>query len=181
LVVTSLELDVVVEQFHGKINNTPLLYIRVINGWSNEMHKSLKKMSKYERANLRQEKLKAAMAGAGKYRFKNNTSGELDLPKMPLEGARKIPKNGEFLGDSYFLQMLKTNDLKLVAIIEDKDAPMADKLITEQPPVVTDTGKVEFVVNDPKKKKLNEQDGKGEKQPDVLLTEDPMGGVVIVD
>lgn len=143
------------------------------------MHKSLKKMSKYDKANFRQEKLRAAMAGAGKYLFKNNTSGELDLPKDPLVGSKKIPKNGEFLGDSYFLQMLKTNDLRLVRIIEDKDAPM-EKLITEQPPVVTDAGKVEFVINDPKKKKLNEE-GDVEKKKQILLTEDPMGGVVIVD
>jgi hypothetical protein len=144
------------------------------------MHKSLKKMSKYDKANMRQEKLRQAMSGSGIYLFKNNTSGELDLPKMPLEGtSRKIPKGKEFLGDSYFLQMLNTNDLRLVRIIEDKDAPMADKLITEQPPVVTDAGKVEFVINDPKKK-LNEDGGK-EKSKDVLLTEDPMGGVVIVD
>jgi hypothetical protein len=134
-------------------------------------------MSKYERATLRQEKLKAAMSGEGKYRFKNNTSGELDLPKPPLEGPRKIPKNGSFVGDSYFLQMLKTNDLKLVEIIEEA---FVEKLITEQPPVVTDAGKVEFVINDPKKK-LNEEGAGVEKKKDVLLTEDPMGGVVIVD
>jgi hypothetical protein len=144
------------------------------------MHKQLKKLSKYERASLRQEKLKAAMAGSGRYLFKNNTSGELELPKMPLEGTkRKVGKNEEFIGDSYFLQMLKTNDLKLIRIIEDKDLPM-DKLITEQPPVVTQDGKVEFVINDPKKKKINEETD-AEKQKNVLLTEDPMGGIVIVD
>ena len=118
------------------------------------MHKSLKKLSKYEKANIRQEKLKQAMSGAGKYLFKNNTSGELDLPKPSIDGkTRKIAKNEEFIGDSYFLQLLRSNDLKLVRIIEDKDAPM-EKLITEQPPVVTNTGKVEFIINDPKKKKL---------------------------
>ena len=142
------------------------------------MHKSLKKMSKYERANMRQDKLKAIMSGAGRYLFKNNTSGELELPKMPLESNnRKIGKNQEFIGDSYFLQMLKTNDLKLIRIIEDKDVNM-DKLITEQPPVVTEDGKVEFVVNDPKKKKLNEEKD-GQPKKNVLLTEDPMGGIVI--
>lgn len=144
------------------------------------MHKSLKKLSKYDKANIRQEKLRQAMSGSGVYLFKNNTSGELDLPKMPLEGAsRKIAKDAEFLGDSYFFQMLNTNDIKLIRIIENKDVPM-EKLITEQPPVVTNVGKVEFVVNDPKKKKINEDEANAP-QKDKLLTEDPMGGVVIVD
>jgi hypothetical protein len=140
------------------------------------MHKSLKRMTKYEKANIRQEQMQRAMSGEGIYVFKNNTSGELDLPKMPLQGPKKISKGGEFMGDSYFLQMLKTNDLRLVRIIEDKDH--MQKLITEQPPIVTTDGNVEFVVNDPKKKKLNEEQ---EKKKQVLLTEDPMGGVVIVD
>jgi hypothetical protein len=140
------------------------------------MHKSLKKFTKFERAQIRQEKLKNAMSGEGRYVFQNNTSGELELPKLPLEGiTKKIAKGAKFIGDNYFMQMVRTNDLKL---IEEIKKPM-EKLITEQPPVVTTGGAVEFVTTDSKKQKLTEEENKNKK--DVLLTEDPLGGVVIVD
>lgn len=144
------------------------------------MHKSLrkafKKLSKYERNQVRQEKLKTALHGEGKYIFQNNTSGELELPKNPLEGSKRIPKNGKFIGDSYFLQMVRTNDLRLI-----EEIIMEKKLITEQPPIVTHSGMVELVQPNPKAKKLNEQVPETEKNKNVLLTEDPLGGVVIVD
>lgn len=146
------------------------------------MHKSLrkayKKLSKFERAQVRQEKLKNVLHGEGKYIFQNNTSGELTLPKEPLEGSRQIPKNGKFLGDSYFLQMVRSHDLRLI-----EEITMENKLITEQPPTVTHGGIVELVQPEQansKAKKLNEQVPEDEKKT-VLLTEDPLGGVVIVD
>ena len=142
------------------------------------MHKSLQKLSKHEKILLRKEKLKEAMRGEGRYIFQNNTSGELTLPKMPLEGkSLTVGVKQQFIGDSYFIQMVKTNELRLIEILEKEEPPM-EKLITEQPPVVTDAGKVEFVTSDSKKKKLNETDVK---KDDVLLTEDPMGGIVIVE
>jgi hypothetical protein len=138
------------------------------------MHKSLKKFTKYERAQIRKEKLKNAMFGEGRYVFQNNTSGELELPKLPLEGiSKKIGKGAKFIGDSYFMQMVRTNDLKLIEEIK------VEKLITEQPPVVTTGGTVEFITPDTKKQKLTEEEDKNKKN--VLLTEDPLGGVVIVD
>jgi hypothetical protein len=137
------------------------------------MHKFLKKMTRLERAALRKQKLEEVLAGTGKYIFKNNTSGDLELPKKNLDGKNKVAKNEEFMGDSYFLQLVKTNDLKLVRILGET---MDNKLITEQPPVVTHEGKVEFTINE---KPINEE--KDPKKKDVLLTEDPMGGIVIVD
>ena len=136
----------------------------------------VKKMSRHERVALRQQKLKDALSGKGSYIFANNTSGDLSLPKKALDGKTSVGLKEEFNGDSYFLYMVKTNDLKLVKILNEES--IMDKLITEQPPVITNNGKVEFVVNDPQKK-INEEEAKENKK--ILLTEDPMGGIVIVD
>ena len=143
------------------------------------MHKSLrkayKKLTKPERTLAKKESLKNFLHGEGQYIYQNNTSGELDLPKKPLEGPKKIPKNGQFLGDSYFMQMVRTNDLRLI-----KEIIMENKLITEQPPTITENGAVELVQPKNAKKKLNEQ-APQEQKKNVLLTEDPVGGIVIVD
>lgn len=151
------------------------------------MHKSLKKFTKAQRAEIRKQQLANAIAGEGKYLFQNNTSGELQLPKIPLNAVSKnVPKGGKFIGDSYFLQLVKTNDLKLIQTME---SPMEsrEKLITEQPPIVTTKGTVEYV-QQPKGKKLHEgtpttteEEEEKVRKLDVLLTEDPLGGVVIVD
>ena len=146
------------------------------------MHKSLKKLqrrfTKYERSEYRKEQLRMAMHGEGKYLFQNNTRGSLELPKPPLEGSKIIPPNGKFLGDNYFMQMVRTNDLKL---LEEIEKPMSEKLITEQPPVVTAGGTVEFVQQPAGLKKLNETPTEAKPQQDVLINEDPLGGVVILD
>ncbi len=57
---------------------------------------------------------------------------------------------------------------------------MTDKLIMDQPDVVTTEGTVEQVVVDEAEKKLNEGQPVQDSQEDVLLTEDPMDGVEII-
>ena len=106
-----------------------------------------------------------------RFRFGNNTSGELALPKPSEDGKRSIPVDGNFIGDGYFLCMVP----QLLVILEDLQM---EKLITEQPPIVTTKGKVEYVVEKPAQK-LNES--KPGKQEDVLLTEDPVGGIAICE
>lgn len=56
---------------------------------------------------------------------------------------------------------------------------MQKSLITEQPPIITTKGTVEYVQINPALAKLNEIDHE-EKVEDVLITENPLEGVEII-
>lgn len=132
----------------------------------------LTRMNRYAH---RQELLEKKLAGDGKrFKYRNNTPGDLGLPKPAEDGRTGVSKGGEFIGDGYFLSMVP----QCLVIVEDLNMK-ENKLITEQPPVVTNEGKVEYVQQQQKKQKFNEN--KPNKQEDTLLTEDPVGGVVILE
>ena len=61
---------------------------------------------------------KEHFAGAGRYIFENNTSGDLQLPKPATNGNRWVQKGGQFTGDSYFLQLVP-KELKLISVLMD--------------------------------------------------------------
>ncbi len=147
------------------------------------------------------------MAGDGNYVFQNNTNGEFYLPRPTKQNVRKVGRDQQFVGDSYYFGLVKTGELKLVKEVHDhketdqlfvyrnrtrddvhlpvpnslgqtvvgpnkefvggcdyfpllktgqlvlvKEVTEMDdkKLITEQPPTVTDEGQVEFVKRDGK-------------------------------
>lgn len=120
----------------------------------------------------KQAKLDADMAGDGQFVFENNTKGELFLPRPTSSGRKRIPAGQQFMGDSYYFQMVKTNELKF---IREANAPM-EKLITEQPPTVTRDGQIEYVTSQPQK--INEDDKND--QGEILLTESPVDGIKII-
>ena len=104
--------------------------------------------------NLQKERRKnekgSAQSLRGEFSYRNNTNGTLDLPKTSLDGARRVPVNGEWRGDNYFMLLVKKNEARLVKTIshpERKDN-MTDKLIVDQPETVTTQGTVEQVVVD---------------------------------
>jgi len=149
------------------------------------------RLSRYEVKQLRHQKRKAALEGQGVYVFRNNTSGELFLPRPTKSGITRVPVNEEFQGDDYYMFMVRNNELRLVRQIEAPPKPTVvneqtentmseDKLITEQPPVVTNEGTVEFVEK-PKnpQQKLNENQP-AEQPQDILLNENPMDGIEII-
>jgi len=132
-------------------------------------------LTRLQRFEHRQELLRQRLAGDGKrYKYRNNTPGDLGLPKPAEDGRTAIGPEGEFIGDGYFLCMVP----QCLVIVEDFNMNNENKLITEQPPVVTNEGKVEYV-QQTKQQKLHE--GKPGKQSDILLNEDPQGGVVILE
>lgn len=155
---------------------------------------------KQQKAADREAKLKMDLHGDGVYLFENNTSGDLLLPKPANNGRRSVAHKGQFQGDSYFMKMVKTNELKLIktivpivpavktsTIVESGDKKMLNenKLILDQPEKFTSEGHVEHVSvsKDPKKQKLNESKpskNEKEKEKDTLITEDPMSGVEII-
>lgn len=133
----------------------------------------LTRMQRFEhRQNLLQQRL---ATDGRRFKYRNNTSADLGLPKPAEDGRTAVAPEGEFIGDGYFLCMVP----QCLIVVEDLNMKNNEnKLITEQPPVVTNEGRVEYVQQQ-KQQKLNE--GKPGKQQDVLLTEDPVGGVVVFD
>lgn len=147
------------------------------------------KLSKYEAREYRKKKLERALKGEGLYVFRNASKADLFLPKPAQNNVKMVPPGGEFQGDSYFLEMVKTNQIRLVRVLispeEERKSKMEEKLIVDQPDTITQEGKVEHVVVK-EVKPLNETGnccGKCEniKPVDVLINEDPMDGVDILE
>jgi hypothetical protein len=159
-------------------------------------------VNRYEKKILRAQKRQDALKGEGVYVYRNNTSGDLYLPRPTKSGIKHIGVNEVFQGDSYYMFMVEKGELRIVEVIQSaQDArnqanqasqvqplyeavnTMHDKLITEQPPTVTNEGTVEYTVQDsqPQQKPLNETPKQDQKQPqDILLNENPLDGVEII-
>lgn len=129
-------------------------------------------LAKQLKQQLKLAKLESDMKGEGMYIFQNNTNGDLYLPRVTNSGRRLVRKGEQFLGDSYYFAMLRSNELKLIKEVVQPE----QKLLTEQPPTVTNTGPVEYVQNQGQNQ-INET---GKDQPDVLLTETPVDGIKII-
>lgn len=160
-----------------------------------------RKVSRLEKTQRNKELLAYHQAGSGLFVFRNRSSvGELTLPKPDADGNKVVPPRGEFKGDSYFKQLLTTNEVSLVRTIEPETKPepspepetstkeqvmtehtQNEKLILDQPDKVTTEGTVEHVVVDPEAQTLNEDENtENTENKDVLLNEDPLDGVDIL-
>ena len=136
--------------------------------------------------------------GHGIYVYENNTNGDLMLPKATLSNQKIVPPKGKFRGDSFFMTMVKNNSLKLVEIIQSEQEAlkiieqninkegdnMQNKLILDQPAMITTQGTVEHVqvekcCNTKKNENLNISEE--EKNKDILLIEDPIGTIEIIN
>lgn len=145
-----------------------------------------RKFTKYELKEIRKQKLERAFQGTGKYLYQNNTPGTLNLPSKPATAPVSLGKNQTFIGDSYYHQFVRTNELKILETLEDPNKketePMPEKLILDQPDTITEQGKVEHVVkNDSPVQPLRESE-KQEEPKEVLLNEHPVDdGFMIVE
>ena len=142
------------------------------------------RFDKYERRLLREKKLEQSMHGEGLYIYQNNTKGELDLGRATKSGKKKLQIGEQFQGDNYYMGLVKTHDLKYIKEImtpqQEKDNMMKEqKLILDQPDIVTEKGKVEHVLAPTPMQPLNDSMA-NKLKPDVLITEDPMSGVEIL-
>lgn len=149
-----------------------------------------RKFNRYEKKEINRQVLANALSGEGYYLYENNNNAELTLPRPTKSGIRKIGPRQQFQGDNYYMQLVRSGDLRLIKELQspvvqerslNEESSMEDKLILDQPDVVTVKGKVEHVLDTSvPKQKLNESDTEG--QPEVLLNENPVeGGFVIVD
>ena len=106
--------------------------------------------------------------------YKNFNRDEVKLPEPNRDGQLFVPPMGEFVGDNRFFPLLKQGKLKLIKEVESQ-VPQ-DKLLTEQPPLITHEGKVEFVkINDDQQ--LNEEE---RKKKEKLISENPMEGIKLL-
>jgi len=145
-----------------------------------------RRFTRQERKENREAKLRSDMAGKGMFIFENNTDGDLTLPKPTAAGVKKVGPRQRFQGDDYFMAWVKP-PLNLLKYIEtvvpaNTEKNMENKLILDQPDMVTERGQVEHVVRQPQvpQQPLNDATGDVQKQPEVLLTEDPLDGVEII-
>ena len=130
------------------------------------------------------------------YIFENNKTWDYSLPKKSLCGRKLIPPKGRFKGDEYFLQFVKSGDIKLVEAIAPKVNPAPnvntinentqqgdkmEKLILDQPDKVTQHGKTEsVVVNTNPNQVIKDHNSSNQPEKDVLLVESPMDGIDLV-
>lgn len=145
-----------------------------------------RKFNKYEKKDIRAQMIENALHGEGIYLFRNATGADITLPRPTKSGIRSIGPGSEFQGDNYYIQLVQQGLLRLVATLQTPEqqraateATMNEKLILDQPDMITEQGKVEQVVSAPVQKLHETKDGSP--QPDVLLNEGPIeGGFVIV-
>jgi hypothetical protein len=181
--------------------------------------RSIRKKSKYEKMAERKELLEHHLKGKGLYRFRNrNRNATLELAKPGISvltgesvtvvgpADPNVPGSGEWDGDDYFLQTVRSREAILVKTIRgpEEDEPetkeevveevveesvkeeateMTDekKLILDQPDQVTAEGTVEQVVPKTDDEPLNEKKLSPREQVETLLTEDPMDGLEILN
>jgi len=129
---------------------------------------------------------KDGLSGKGIYIFENNLKSDFMLPKYSLDGKKIIGPHKNFRGDSYFLSLVRTGELKLIKCIDNGEAQIMNenKLILDQPDIVKSSGKVEHVEVSKPNVPLNDSNTNQPKetQDKVLLTEDPVGSIeVIID
>ncbi len=129
-----------------------------------------------QRRDQRRAKAQASMAGEGMYIYQNITNSDIYLPRPTHAGRRMVGPREKFIGDSYY------KNIKELMCLQEVIAPMQEqKLLTEVPPVVTNHGQVEYVVQQPGKP-LNEANplSEEEEKKDKLLVEQPLEGVRIL-
>jgi len=152
--------------------------------------KKQQKIDKFTLRELKRQKREDALKGDGEYLFVNNTRGELNLLKKPIKSPVPmnpcvIPPGQTFVGDSYFLNMMKTGEIRLIEVLKPAESERTgimeeNKLILDQPNRFTNQGQTEHVAPAESPKTLIEN--KPVKQPavDKLITEDPLEGVEIL-
>lgn len=143
------------------------------------------------------------LSGKGIYIYENFRDSEFMLPRPTHKGLRTVPAKTQFEGDSHYLSLVETREIKLIKIIKSieqveaeerdklnptvKEEVMEKKLILDQPDIVTTKGTIEHVVEDTvapeKKKPLNDSTVKEntKKSKSKLLTEDPISQIEVIN
>lgn len=142
-----------------------------------------RKFNKYEKKEVQAAVIREANKGEGLYLYESRLNGDLRLSRPTKSGIRVIGPKQQFQGDNYYMQFVRTGELRLIKELQSPEQEKLmneQKLILDQPDRVTHQGKTEQVVDKATpRQKLNEKSD--EPQPDVLLNEGPVDdGFVIV-
>lgn len=143
------------------------------------------KMTRFEQKEVRSKKLEEALAGEGLYLYRNAHKADVTLPRPTKSGRRIIGPNEEFQGDNYYMQLVRTGELRFVRELQSPQQQEAamnkEKLILDQPDTVTSEGTVEHVSQSEPVQPL--QEGGEQEKKDVLINEAPVDddGFVIVE
>jgi hypothetical protein len=145
-----------------------------------------RKFNKYEKKEVRAAQLAKALHGEGLYLYENHTKADLTLPRPTPSGVRTVNAGQQFQGDNYYMQLVKTGELRLIKELlspqQEKENEMVneEKLVLDQPDRVTAKGKVEQVVDtSTPTQPMNEE--QIDEATDVLLNEGPTGFVIVTD
>lgn len=113
---------------------------------------NLKKKIQDNKRSFKKKNSSLKKSGSGLYLYKNRSGGELLLPKAAKDGKIRIPNGELFIGDDYFKYLFYPHSISIVQELEKPgDEDMKESvLLTEQPPVYTEQGQVEFVKNETK-------------------------------
>jgi hypothetical protein len=148
------------------------------------------KMTRFEKRDLHSKILEESLHGEGLYIYENRSAeADLTLPKPTKSGKRIIGPKEQFQGDNYFMQLVRTGNLRFIkeiqAPINLKEVKMnEEKLILDQPETVTTEGTIERVA--PASKPIPvaplSENGKIKSENPVLINEDPLDdGFVIIE
>ena len=136
------------------------------------INKFSKQFTKADRAAQRKTLIAHHQQGEGLYRFKNRNKA--------TDGRKVVGPHEEWEGDNYFLKMVPREAylVRVIQVPKTQEQIMAEqKLILDQPDMITEHGKVEHVIADPSVRPIVEQKPA---EKDKLLTEDPMSGITIL-
>lgn len=152
-----------------------------------------RKFNKYERKENNRAYVEKSLHGEGLYLYENNTNADLTLPRPTSSGLRSIGPRKQFQGDSYYMQLVRQGVLRLIkelqsptqqavvneAVTSEVNNMQQEKLILDQPDMITEQGKVEHVQSPSPTQPLRESGNQPKK--DVLINESPVDdGFVIV-
>jgi len=149
-----------------------------------------KRVTKYEALAQQRERLEYKTKGEGLYLYRNKSKdATLELPKPTTSGQRVVQPLGEWQGDNYYMQLVRTNLATLVREIispTEEKAMNEKKLILDQPDRVTVKGTVEQVLVEPNDAEATPPTStrrtkrEHSKKKETLLNEAPVDGVEIV-
>jgi len=112
--------------------------------------------------------------------FENHHNYDLKLSRPAYKGLEMIKPRGQFLAEKDFFEFVKVGMIRFIGPYKQKEVIVENKLILDQPPIVTNEGKVEHVAAGQNSKKKILKEGEQEHLDEVLLVESPCSNIKII-
>lgn len=85
---------------------------------------------------------KSRSTGHGRYLFQNLAKGDLLLPHLTADGRKSVGPGEIFEGNDEFFKMVPSS----LSYVKEVSVEKKEVLLTEQPPVYTTQGQVEYAL-----------------------------------